>query len=211
MGQKTLIISGENVSSAVPPQAGAVLVTWDTNIPATSQVVYGLTSGGPYSLNLTLTNFGYPFGTIEDATKTVSHSVKLEGLVPNQFYSYRVVSRASPPTVSNEHTFMLNEDGTINTNSPLVIASQENGQNNSSQPQLGAGEVLGASTFRAGGASATTSTTTASTTSVGNNGLAAAALLAGFSFGSMQNILLIILMLVLIGGGFWFWDRSKRD
>ena len=214
IGQKNLIISGESVNSTATPQSGVVLITWNTNIPATSQVVYGLTSGGPYSLNLTSANFGYALGTteIDISPKVEFHSVQLTGLIPNQLYSYRVVSRASPPTVSNEYTFMLNEDGTINTNTLLAIASQENVQKNPSQPQpqQGAGGVVGTNTLSAEGASATTGTTTASTTIVGNNNnLAATALLAGFSFGNMFYVLLAILLIAIIIGSFWYYRRAR--
>ncbi len=94
---------------------GTATVKWDTNLLATSQVIYGPATdgiGGPelfYSLNLTVTPyFGYPYATNEDPVKMAQHTLVLDGLLPNQTYKYRVVSRASPPTVSYEHTFIAN-------------------------------------------------------------------------------------------------------
>ncbi len=105
----------------VPPTATAT-ITWDTNILSTSQVVYGPTPIFPatYSLNMNAINFGYPSGTAEDTTKVLHHSVSITGLVPGQTYVYRVVSRASPPTISFEHTF------TVPLTTPLLAQAGSN-------------------------------------------------------------------------------------
>jgi len=91
---------------------GTATIEWDTNLLATSQVIYGPSTDENgdelfYSLNLTVSPyFGYPMGSVEDPIKVTQHTVVLTGLVPDQVYKYRVVSRASPPTVSYEHTFL---------------------------------------------------------------------------------------------------------
>ena len=82
-------------------------ITWTTNILSTSQVVYGLASGGPYNLVLTPPNFGYSLSTPENLTKVTHHSVFLPGLIPGETYVYRVISRASPPTISFERQFTV--------------------------------------------------------------------------------------------------------
>jgi hypothetical protein len=89
-------------------------ITWNTNILSTSQVIYGPVPISipsippyPYSLDMNAVNFGYPSGTAEDTTKVMHHSVLIAGLVPGQTYVYRVVSRASPPTISFEHQFTV--------------------------------------------------------------------------------------------------------
>ena len=90
----------------VDTDAGTATIEWDTNFLSTSQVIYGLASGGPYLLDLSiLPNLGYPLGTAETSTKVLHHSVPLTGLSPGETYVYRVVSRASPPTVSVERQF----------------------------------------------------------------------------------------------------------
>ena len=82
-------------------------IQWDTNLLATSQVIYGPVPPGGYILNTGILPYlGYPLGTTENGTKVLNHSVTLTGLAPGT-YVYRVVSRASPPTVSVEHTFTM--------------------------------------------------------------------------------------------------------
>lgn len=87
--------------------SASATVTWNTNKLSTSKVVYGPVPSIPYVLNLNDTNFGYPFGTTEDPVKVMDHSVLLLGLTPGEVYVYRVVSRASPPTISYEHQFTV--------------------------------------------------------------------------------------------------------
>ncbi|MFH1170465.1 MAG: fibronectin type III domain-containing protein [Candidatus Vogelbacteria bacterium] len=96
-GGRTMVIFNEQV-------VGASII-WTTSVLSTSQVIYGLASGSPYTLTLTPPNFGYPLATIEDPTKVANHAVLLTGLIPGETYVYRVVSRASPPTISFERQF----------------------------------------------------------------------------------------------------------
>ncbi|HCR36358.1 TPA: hypothetical protein DIU22_04970 [Candidatus Woesebacteria bacterium] len=120
-----------NISSV--DESGIATITWNTNKLATSQVIYGPTPPA-YILDIVepyLGYFGYPLGTVEDTTKVINHSVSLTGLIPGQTYVYRVVSRASPPTISPEHQFTV-----PSITSPLA--------------QAGAGAVLGASTGEEG-------------------------------------------------------------
>lgn len=103
-----LIITNEQVSRLDSSTAGALAtINWQTNLLATSQVVYGLTAFGPYTLDLTAANFGYPFASLEDPIKVLDHAVTINNLVPGATYSYRVVSRASPPTISFERRFQV--------------------------------------------------------------------------------------------------------
>lgn len=107
-GPKALVITNDQAESFLQDETSTIVITWDTNIPATSQVVYGLTSGAPYNLDLLDSNFGYPFSTEEvDLNKVLNHSIILSDLPVGQ-YSYRVVSRASPPTVGYEKYFTVN-------------------------------------------------------------------------------------------------------
>ncbi len=89
---------------------GDATIVWDTNLPATSRVVYGLQSAGPYNLNLFDTNFGYPSTTAEETTITLDHQLPLSGLIPGETYVYRVASRQNPGdvfTVSPEFIFTV--------------------------------------------------------------------------------------------------------
>ena len=110
LNEQTLSI----VKVAGDPPTATATITWNTNILSTSQVIYGPVPISipsippyPYSLDMNAVNFGYPSGTTEDPIKVLHHSVLIAGLVPGQTYVYRVVSRASPPTISFEHTFTV--------------------------------------------------------------------------------------------------------
>ena len=102
-----LIITNEQASSLTD---GTVVVEWSTNFLSTSQVVYGLANSN-YEFDLENTEypyyFGYPSGTIEDKTKVTSHRILLVNLEVGKVYKFRVISRASPPTVSYERTFVV--------------------------------------------------------------------------------------------------------
>ena len=129
-GSILLVIFNEQANNITNVSgSGSATITWDTNLLSTSQVVYGLASGSPYTLTLVPPNFGYPNFTVEDSTKVINHSVFLAGLTPGETYVYRVVSRASPPTISPEHQFTV----------PLLLAQTNN---QISTP----GSVLGVST-----------------------------------------------------------------
>jgi LPXTG-motif cell wall-anchored protein len=174
--------------------------------------VYGLASEGPYSLSLTLPNFGYPLGTIEDTNKVESHTVSIIGLVPNQIYNYRVVSRASPPTVSNEYSFILKEDGTVETNSPLALATQENAKNNelSLQPVIA---VSANAPIRTGETVVVVPTPAAAEPAVPQAAAVALSPLAailtlGTGSAAVASLVTVIALLV-IGGGFWLWKRRR--
>jgi hypothetical protein len=105
-GYRGLQISNEAIFDIIPV-AGTAEAFWNTNHAATSQVVYGLVSSGPYTLDLNDPKFGYPFATSEDSTKVTEHHMNLFGLILGETYNYRVISHASPATVSFEHTFTV--------------------------------------------------------------------------------------------------------
>ncbi len=69
-------------------------VTWLTDEPATSQVEYGLTTA-------------YGMATTIDTTKLTGHLVKLNALLPNTTYNYRVKSKdvSGNESVSGNNTF----------------------------------------------------------------------------------------------------------
>lgn len=140
-GSQHLIIWNENASNisadGIVPESGEATISWNTNIPATSQVVYGLAVGAPYAFDINNPpSFGYPLVNIEDLTKKVDHAMLLTGLMPGETYVYRVVSRASPPTISYEHQFTVpipsGNGNIINTTNYSGISQR--------------GEILGSST-----------------------------------------------------------------
>jgi len=127
--------------------SGSATITWNTNKLATSQVIYGPVPPAPipvpytfpYSLALIPPNFGYPLYTTEDSTKVINHSVPLTGLLTGETYVYRVVSRASPPTVSPEHQFTV--PLLAQADAGAVLGASAEGTGNS-EP-VSAGSVLG--------------------------------------------------------------------
>jgi hypothetical protein len=92
----------------------SITVSWTTNYSSYGHVIYGLASDGPYTLNLSEAHFGYISSTPSDphlighvdTVQSSNHSFTLSGLEPGT-YRYRVVSHASPPTVSYERTFIV--------------------------------------------------------------------------------------------------------
>jgi len=188
--------------------SGSATITWNTNLLSTSQVVYGLASGGPYTLVLTPPNFGYPLFIIEDPTKVINHSMFLNGLVPGQTYLYRVISRASPPTISPEHQFTvpLSTSLLAQTSNPpgLVLGASTSGGGLTSGGG-DSGEEIGSS----GNVLGETTSNIEETPSVNPN--LATAFTSGFS-NPLSNCNLISLLILLILYLIWrFWLRKKYE
>lgn len=102
------------------------IITWQTTLPASDKVVYGLKSGGPYYLNLDDPYYGYPQGTIENFFNRVNHQVSLSNLISGEIYVYRVVSRENPgdlPNISGEHE--LNLSSPITNNIPNFVEDED--------------------------------------------------------------------------------------
>ena len=93
-------ISAETSSSVT---STSTTITWTTDDPATSRVVYDTVSHAVLGEG---SNYGYANSTIEADTepKVISHSVTIFGLTAGTTYYYRTVSRGSPEAVSDEHT-----------------------------------------------------------------------------------------------------------
>jgi phosphodiesterase/alkaline phosphatase D-like protein len=93
----------ENVKLDVLPMGeadatGQVIVSWNTNKPATTMVEYDEgVIGGKYSLS-----------TVEDKSLNTSHTVIIKELKPATSYHYRIVSkdRRENVTVSQDFTFV---------------------------------------------------------------------------------------------------------
>lgn len=97
-----LKIENENAS---PVTNNSATITWITNKPATSRVIYA-SEYESYSFDWTKPpNYGYPHSTEEDSVRKTGHSVIISNLEPGTTYYFRCVSHASPDTVSAEHSF----------------------------------------------------------------------------------------------------------
>ena len=91
------IINLKVISGTIPPvgfAAGEVkaqlIITWDTDEPATSQVEFGQGSGSNYSQK-----------SQYDGNLTTNHTVILSGLIPSQVYHLRAVSVDSAGNIAN--------------------------------------------------------------------------------------------------------------
>ncbi|MFA4871589.1 MAG: fibronectin type III domain-containing protein [Patescibacteria group bacterium] len=80
-------------------------LTWLTNYLSTSRVIWGAASEAHIFDFSSPPNYGYAHSTIDDLNKVTFHSVTLTGLTPGTTYYYRVISHASPDTVSVDHSF----------------------------------------------------------------------------------------------------------
>lgn len=100
------VISSEASSSVT---SSSITVTWTTDDPATSRVIYDTVSHDPANptLDIPFDKYGYANTTDEFDTspKVTSHSVSLTGLTSGTTYYYRTVSHGSPEAVSEEKTF----------------------------------------------------------------------------------------------------------
>jgi hypothetical protein len=87
----TLAIS--NVQATNVTTSG-VTITWTTNLPATSRVIFDTTShAGTIDLAATTTpNYGYANSTTLDSALVTSHSVVVSGLAASTKYYFRVIS-----------------------------------------------------------------------------------------------------------------------
>ena len=129
------VISGET-SSAVGETT--TTITWTTDDPATSRVIYDTVSHDPANktLDIPFDKYGYANTTDEFDTltnKTTTHSVSLIGLSSGTTYYYRTVSHGSPEAVSGEQIFITNtsssssSSGTGGTSGPTICNDQKPG------------------------------------------------------------------------------------
>lgn len=214
-GPIILTISNEQTASIVEvgglPPTSTATITWRTNLLATSQVVYGPTPP-TYSLDMGAVFFGYPMGTTEDPTKVLNHSMSLTGIIPGQTYLYRVVSRASPPTVSFEHQFTVPTAGTASIFAQAPGGSNFTGGNPPSNTGgSGAGNLSTGAGLSSAGTEGGTPELEANVIDAGNNLLTANAFLSGFRGVWSTCSLLALLVLIVVYLIWALWLRKKYE
>jgi len=96
-------ISGVTSSNVTSTSA---TVTWNTNVLATSNVNYGLTTG--YGWQAPGESWGFPDNSVD----RVAHSVVLAGLTPNTLYHYQIVSidKWNDTEMAEDRTFQTQAD-----------------------------------------------------------------------------------------------------
>jgi hypothetical protein len=106
--EHNLIISDE---FSLVINSSEVRISWTTNVPATSRVVYGrysVPTPMPCQEEEGMENpsgtclWGYENTTVEDSVMTTTHSVVVDGLPGATLYYFRPVSHASPEEVGIE-------------------------------------------------------------------------------------------------------------
>jgi cysteine-rich repeat protein len=112
-GPTSLYVHGEG---AFEPGSASATITWHTNKPATSRVVYGLEVVDPLG---PWPNLGYLYSTPEYEDKVSFHSITISGLEPGLTYYFRPISSASPEVFGNEIVM------TISLADPLIEIIEE--------------------------------------------------------------------------------------
>lgn len=147
---KLLVISEE--AEAVVEQT-SVTITWMTDFPGTSRVVYDTVS---HPVLGSAPNYEYANSTaiFDESPKVTDHSVLVSGLTSGTTYFYRTISSASPESVGGEGSFSTGSSGGDGGSggSSSSAGTGGGGSNNfavgiRSNPSGGStdGEVLGAS------------------------------------------------------------------
>jgi hypothetical protein len=88
-GTPTLTIFNEKLESK---SATSVLITWNTNLPSDSRVVYGLS---PVTTIQGAPLFGYELTTATDATLTTFHSMTIEAIPESASAYFRPISKTT--------------------------------------------------------------------------------------------------------------------
>ncbi|MBI3954635.1 fibronectin type III domain-containing protein, partial [Candidatus Collierbacteria bacterium] len=107
-GNQSLLTRKEEIAAVISAEIGStsgfndITVTWNTDRPTSSRVVYDTVSHP--EINRNLTNFGYAFSTniTDENPKTNNHKVVIEGLTPGVTYYYRIISSGSPTAIGRE-------------------------------------------------------------------------------------------------------------
>ena len=122
-------------------QPTGVRITWFTNRPANSRVVYDTIA---HPLLADQPNYGYHWSspTYNDASKVTYHSVLLENLDPNVFYYFRPISASGDNEAKGVELAAINDlaESMENTSSSLPTALPET--DSTATPALSAGPDL---------------------------------------------------------------------
>lgn len=99
---KLLVLSQE---AATKVKETSTVITWTTDFPGTSRVVYDMISH-PVLVG-SAPNYEYANSTavFDESPKVTNHSVSVSGLATGTTYYYRTISAASPESVSGEGSF----------------------------------------------------------------------------------------------------------
>lgn len=203
-----IFIAGLTISDEIanPIFSNSATINWTTNKSATSRVIYAK-EGESYSFDWTSpSNYGYPHSTAEDSVKKTTHSVNVGPLEPDTTYYFRVVSHASPDTISPEFSFHTLEEGETSDTGTTETSGSASTEGITEGTSTGGipteGTTTEAQTDATEGKTAGISTTTNGTTTEEGEDLSSFLADIGSSwkafFTSPWVLLLIILVLLII-------------
>lgn len=109
-GGSTYVSPTINNIVAVQVDESTVLLTWRSNRPGTSRVVFGNSSVNSIIAG---NNFGYENTTIEEAFTRLEHSMLVSGLRPGEVYYFMPVSRIDGREVSGDQVAVAMKFETI--------------------------------------------------------------------------------------------------
>jgi len=98
-----------------------ITITWLTNKPGTSRVLYDTVSHPDVS-GESAPNYGYQWSTELDEEHVTGHSVTITGLTPNTTYYFRPVSSASPEKIGKQVEYKTGEAGSAPVENPEPIS-----------------------------------------------------------------------------------------
>ena len=122
------IISAETESSV---SSSAITITWTTDDPATSRVIYDTVS---HPVLGTAPNYGYAGSTVEDPVKVTSHLHAVSGLSAGTVYFYRTISHGSPETVGDERSFSTTQVASTNDSTSTSTSTSNTSSTSTTQP-----------------------------------------------------------------------------
>jgi LPXTG-motif cell wall-anchored protein len=205
------VISAETPNSVT---ASTATITWITDDPATSRVVYDTVSHAALEA---APNYGYASSTVEadNSPKVTAHSVALTGLSAGTTYYYRTVSHGSPETVGAENSFT-----TANATASSSKKSSHHHHHSSSKDNDSNTTVAAGVSRLLSGIAAGAETAIAATNDVVSGGDAKdsgqvlgeeAAATNGQSGGSgtSSGWITWVVIIVLAGLGVYWWKRKK--
>lgn len=110
LGNVTQIDETVGVAAVVSNESGAsstygtATITWTTDRPTKSRVVYDTVSHGSLGV---APNYGYAYstGTFDSDPKTTSHTVTITGLSDGTVYYYRTISEGSPAAIGDQKSY----------------------------------------------------------------------------------------------------------
>lgn len=128
-------------------QSCSVTIIWTTSYLSTSEVIYD-TNPGKFNFSAGPDKYGYAFiksGDDSGLEKLISHSVTIYDLLPNTDYYYRVVSHASPASISGEHRFFTYVSENCVTNQiesgPSYASPSEASEGQNNEGSTGGGNI----------------------------------------------------------------------